>query len=74
MEVLIYLAENKSTNAYRLIHAEGDNVSGLIIDIYNDTAVVQCHSIGIHQRIDMIKSALLAIYGNKLEAIYDKSK
>ena len=42
------LTENARTNAYRLLHAEGDNVSGLIIDIYNDTAVIQCHSIGIH--------------------------
>lgn len=68
------LVNNEDTNAYRLIHAEGDGVPGLIIDIYNTTAVVQCHSIGIHQRIEMIKSALLAIYNNKLEAIYDKSK
>lgn len=68
------LVNNEDTNSYRLIHAEGDGVPGLIIDVYNTTAVIQCHSIGIHQRIQMIKSALLAIYGNKLEAIYDKSK
>ncbi|MGB0864311.1 MAG: class I SAM-dependent rRNA methyltransferase [Saprospiraceae bacterium] len=68
------LVDSEITNAYRLIHAEGDGVPGLIIDIYNTTAVIQCHSIGIHQRIEVIKSALLAIYGNKLEAIYDKSK
>lgn len=68
------LVNNEDTNSYRLIHAEGDGVPGLIIDVYNTTAVIQCHSIGIHQRIEMIKSALLAIYGNKLEAIYDKSK
>jgi 23S rRNA (cytosine1962-C5)-methyltransferase len=68
------LVNNRDTNSYRLIHAEGDGVPGLIIDVYNTTAVIQCHSIGIHQRIEMIKSALLVIYGNKLEAIYDKSK
>ena len=68
------LTENKATNAYRLMHAEGDNVSGLIIDIYNNTAVIQCHSIGIHQRIDIITKALKEVLGDKISVIYDKSK
>jgi 23S rRNA (cytosine1962-C5)-methyltransferase len=68
------LTENASTNAYRLLHAEGDNVSGLIIDIYNDTAVIQCHSIGIHQRIDIISKALKEVLGDRISVIYDKSK
>ncbi len=68
------LTENKATNAYRLMHAEGDNVSGLIIDIYNNTAVIQCHSIGIHQRIDIIAKALKEVLGDKISVIYDKSK
>jgi 23S rRNA (cytosine1962-C5)-methyltransferase len=67
------LTENEKTNAYRLIHAEGDRVPGLVIDIYGTTAVIQCHSIGIHQRIDDIKKALLSVFGNKLVAVYDKS-
>lgn len=29
------------TNAYRLVHAEGDNFPGIIVDIYNQVAVVQ---------------------------------
>ena len=68
------LTNTEQTNAYRLIHAEGDGVPGLIIDIYGDTAVVQCHSIGIHQRIEVIKIAILEVFGNKINAIYDKSK
>ena len=70
----LYLAENEATNAYRLLHAEGDNVSGLIIDIYNNTAVIQCHSIGIHQRINVISKALQQVLGDKISVIYDKSK
>ncbi len=35
-------------NTYRLIHGEGDNLSGLIVDIYDDTAVMQAHSVGMH--------------------------
>jgi len=68
------LTTNENTNAYRLIHAEGDRVPGLVIDIYGKTAVIQCHSIGIHQRISTIKNALLHVFGNKLAAVYDKSK
>lgn len=36
------------TNCYRLIHAEGDFCSGLIVDAYNEVAVIQCHSVGMH--------------------------
>lgn len=67
-----------ATNAYRLIHAEGDHLPGLIIDIYAQTAIIQCHSIGIHFCIEDIKEALLEVYGeyneSNLDAIYDKSK
>ncbi len=35
------------TNCYRLVHAEGDGLPGLVVDWYNGTAVVQCHSIGM---------------------------
>jgi 23S rRNA (cytosine1962-C5)-methyltransferase len=61
------------TNSYRLVHAEGDQLPGLIIDIYNDTAIVQCHSIGMFKNIENIKVALLQVYENNLKSIYDKS-
>ena len=35
-------------NTYRLIHGEGDNLPGLIVDVYDDTAVMQAHSVGMH--------------------------
>lgn len=59
--------------AYRLAHAEGDGLPGLIIDIYGDTAVVQCHSIGMHRALPHICEALQKLYGPALKAIYDKS-
>jgi 23S rRNA (cytosine1962-C5)-methyltransferase len=40
------LAGSEDTNCYRLVHGEGDGLSGLIVDVYADTAVVQCHSSG----------------------------
>ncbi len=69
----IGLILNTESNCYRLVHAEGDGLPGLIIDIYGNTAVIQCHSIGMHQERLEIAEALQEIYGNKLEAIYDKS-
>ncbi len=69
----IGLAVNTETNIYRLVHAEGDGLPGLIIDIYGDTAVVQTHSDGMHEQRPAISKALQAIYGDKLKAIYDKS-
>ena len=59
--------------AYRLVHGEGDGLSGLIVDIYGDTAVVQCHSIGMHRQVDLIAGALETVYKGRLRAVYDKS-
>lgn len=67
------LAENESTTAYRLIHGEGDMLPGLIIDIYNDTAVIQAHSAGMFLAREEITEALKRTYGKKLRAVYDKS-
>lgn len=66
------LIDNKNTNCFRLIHAEGDNCPGLIIDIYDTTAVIQCHTIGMHRSINEIKSALQNEV-NFIDTIYDKS-
>ena len=67
------LTDSSLTNAYRLVHAEGDGLPGLIVDVYHQTAVVQCHSIGIHRQMDAISNALQRVYKEKLLAIYDKS-
>lgn len=68
------LAENDTNNVYRLVHAEGDGLPGLIIDYYNGTAVLQMHSIGMYLNREHIVQALKDIYGSKLTAIYDKSE
>ncbi len=62
-------------NTYRLIHGEGDNLPGLIIDIYGNTAVVQAHSVGIHNDRVKITKALQAIYSSSdLKNIFYKSE
>jgi 23S rRNA (cytosine1962-C5)-methyltransferase len=67
------LFDNPETNIYRLIHAEGDEMPGLIIDIYNETAVIQTHTIGMHRIKEHLVNALNEIYDQKLSCIYDKS-
>lgn len=67
------LTDNLDTNVYRLIHAEGDGLPGLIIDIYNTTAVIQTHTLGMHRIKTFLVDAMKEIFGTKLTAIYDKS-
>lgn len=67
------LINNPNTNLYRLIHGEGDSLPGLIVDIYNKTAVIQCHSVGMWRNIALFTSLLKKLYGNRLTAVYDKS-
>lgn len=68
------LVNNSETNCYRLVHGEGDNLSGLVIDYYNGTAVVQCHSVGMFKNLDRIANALQKAMGEQLTAIYNKSE
>ena len=67
------LTDDASTNIFRLIHAEGDFLPGLIIDHYNGHLVIQCHSIGMYMDIEKIKSALITVIGDRLKSIYLKS-
>lgn len=68
------LTETENNNVYRLVHAEGDGLPGLIIDYYNGTAVLQMHSIGMYLNRELFIDALKEIYGDKLKAVYDKSE
>lgn len=68
------LAGNSINNTYRLVHGEGDNLPGLIIDIYDHTAVMQAHSVGMHvYRMD-IADALTEVMGDVVQNIYYKSE
>ena len=70
----IGMADNPQNNTYRLVHGEGDNLPGLIIDCYGKTAVMQAHSVGMHNnRFDICK-ALIEIMGDRIEQVYYKSE
>ncbi len=53
-----------STNAYRLIHGEGDGLSGLIVDKFGKTIVVEFFSSGMYRLKDTIQTILLKHYPN----------
>ncbi len=61
------------TNAFRLVHGEGDHIPGLVIDIYNQTAVVQAHSVGIANSLHDINNALDRISELNLKNILNKN-
>lgn len=70
----IGMADNPQNNTYRLVHGEGDNLPGLVIDCYGKTAVMQAHSVGMHNnRFDICK-ALIKIMGDRIEQVYYKSE
>lgn len=66
-------SENTPSAGFRLVHGEGDGLSGLIVDVYAHTAVLQCHSIGMHRQRELIAGALQKVLGKNLQAVYDKS-
>lgn len=68
------LIDNPQNNTYRLVHGEGDNLPGLIIDVYNHTAVMQAHSAGMHIYRMEIADALTEVMGDVIQNIYYKSE
>jgi 23S rRNA (cytosine1962-C5)-methyltransferase len=67
------LSDSKDTTCYRLVHGEGDNLPGLIIDYYDGVCVMQAHSVGMFRAKKHISDALQKVYGPELKAVYDKS-
>jgi 23S rRNA (cytosine1962-C5)-methyltransferase len=59
------------TDAYRVVHAEGDDLPGLIVDRYGDVVVVQLGTIGMKRR----EAVLLDAIGKALSprAILDRT-
>lgn len=74
VRVRIRVADCQDNNTFRLVHGEGDNLPGLIIDMYGPVAVMQAHSVGMHVCRQDIAAALLSVMGDRLKAIYYKSE
>lgn len=74
MRISIGITDNPQNNTYRLVHGEGDNLPGLVIDCYGKTAVMQAHSVGIHVCRKEIANALMKVMGNRIEHVFYKSE
>ena len=74
MRQTIGIADNPDNNTYRLVHGEGDNLPGLIIDVYDQTAVMQAHSIGMHLCRKEIARALVDVMESRILHVYYKSE
>jgi len=70
----IGLTENPRTDSYRLVHGEGDDLPGLVIDVYGHTAVMQAHSVGMHASRQAIAKALADVMKGTVDNIYYKSE
>ena len=66
--------DGQMTNAFRLIHGEGDGLPGLVIDVYDRTAVMQAHSVGMHVSRHEIAEALSEVMEGVIDNIYYKSE
>ena len=69
----LHVEGESQTTCYRLVHGEGDNLPGLIIDYYDGVCVMQAHSAGMFRSKKQISDALQKVYGPTLKAVYDKS-
>jgi len=70
----IGLIGNPSTDIFRIVHAEGDNLPGLIIDYYNGLIVMQTHSAGMYRIRKDLAKLLSELMGERITAIFDKSE
>ncbi len=74
MRISIGIADNPQNNTYRLIHGEGDNLPGLVVDCYGKTAVMQAHSVGMHVNRHEIVKALISVMGSRIAHVFYKSE
>lgn len=68
------LTDREDNNIYRLVHGEGDQLPGLIIDVYGHTAVMQAHSVGMHVNRQIISDALIEASKGQIQNVYYKSE
>ncbi|MBR6180708.1 MAG: class I SAM-dependent rRNA methyltransferase [Prevotella sp.] len=68
------LCSGEQGDTFRLVHGEGDNLPGLIIDCYGATAVMQAHSVGMHRCRQQLAKALVEVMADKVSNVYYKSE
>ena len=61
------------TDVFRLVHAEGDYLPGLVCDWYNGVLVMQAHSLGMHRHFPLFVDLFRQLLGGRLVSVFDKS-
>ena len=74
MRKALGFALSDTNDTYRLVHGEGDNLPGLVIDCYGQTAVMQAHSVGMHVVRQQIAEQLVKVMGGRIKNVYYKSE
>ena len=74
VRMAVGIACNPDNDTYRLVHGEGDNLPGLVIDCYGKTAVMQAHSVGMHMSRKDICNVLVSVMDGKIDNVYYKSE
>lgn len=68
------LADRVENDIYRLVYGEGDGLSGLVVDVYGPTAVMQAHSVGMHVSRMEIAEAIVKVTDGDIKNVYYKSE
>lgn len=68
------LAGRVENDIYRLVYGEGDGLSGLVVDVYGPTAVMQAHSVGMHVSRMEIAKAIVKVTDGDIKNVYYKSE
>ncbi len=74
VRIAMGIADTPRNNTYRLVHGEGDMLPGLIIDVYDQTAVVQSHSVGMHLLRRAIAEQLVKVMDGRIANVFYKSE
>jgi 23S rRNA (cytosine1962-C5)-methyltransferase len=74
LRIALGLVDSPRNNTYRLVHGEGDSMPGLIVDIYDKTAVMQAHSVGMHTIRTELANAIVEVLSPEIENVYYKSE
>lgn len=68
------LFDDPHMNVFRLIHAEGDFLPGLVVDFYDGVVVMQTHSVGMYRIREEISGIVTEVLGDRVKAVFDKSE
>ena len=75
--VILGFFGDEETNVFRIAHAEGDYLPGLVADWYNGVLVLQAHSVGMHRLLPVLAELfvheLQTYHGYQLRSVFDKS-